>query len=68
MKSREKLQELRQMTLDQLKEELDRLKRAFVFLLCRRVNGQMKKMSEIRELRRNIARVMTIYHEQLALK
>ena len=64
MKKKELKQQVREMTVEALKEEqLDLLKEAFSYKL-QQSTGQLKKNHRIKEIRRNIARIKTILTEK----
>ena len=52
--------EYRYMTLDQLDDQLAKLKKEQFNLRFQRASGQLQNTSRVREVRRDIARVMTI--------
>ena len=56
--------EFRDMTLDQLDDQLVRLKKEQFNLRFQRASGQLEKTSRIRVLRRDIARVQTIQNQK----
>jgi large subunit ribosomal protein L29 len=56
--------ELREKTLDQLREELANLKKESFNLRFQQATGQMENPALIREARRNAARVKTILNEK----
>ncbi len=58
--------EIRDMTEDQLKDRLMQLKKEQFNLRFQRASGQLEKMSRIREVRKDIARIKTILHEKHA--
>ena len=55
-----KAAEFRDMTLDQLDEQLVKLKKEQFNLRFQRASGQLESPARIREVRRDIARVMTV--------
>jgi len=59
-----KAQEFRHMTLDQLEDELARLKKEQFNLRFQRASGQLENTSRVREVRRNIARLKTVRTEK----
>ena len=58
--------DLRTMTLDQLDDELLRLKKEQFNLRFQRATGQLENSSRVRVVRRDIARVKTIAHHKRA--
>jgi large subunit ribosomal protein L29 len=61
-----KPEDLRAMTLDQLDDELLRLKKEQFNLRFQRATGQLENSSRVRVVRRDIARVKTIAHKKRA--
>jgi large subunit ribosomal protein L29 len=55
-----KAAELKGMSLDQLDDQLAKLKKEQFNLRFQRASGQLERTSRIREVRRDIARVMTV--------
>ena len=55
-----KANEVRDMTVDQLKDKLILLKKEQFNLRFQRASGQLEKMSRVGEVRRDIARIKTI--------
>ncbi len=55
-----KAAELKGMSLDQLDDQLAKLKKEQFSLRFQRASGQLETTSRIREVRRDIARVMTV--------
>ncbi len=63
MKVREERQELRQKSVEELSKELiESLKEQFVFRM-QRASGQLNRPSDMKRVRRKIARIKTIMHE-----
>ena len=58
--------EFRDMTLDQLEDQLARLKKERFNLRFQKASGQLENTSRVRQVRRDIARVMTVAHEKRA--
>ncbi len=58
------ISEIRNMTLDQLDDQLAALKKEQFNLRFQRASGQLEKTSRVREVRRDIARVMTIARQK----
>jgi large subunit ribosomal protein L29 len=61
-----KPEDLRAMTLDQLDDELLRLKKEQFNLRFQRATGQLENSSRVRVVRRDIARVKTVAHQKRA--
>ncbi len=61
-----KAKEVRDMTPDQLKDELAKLKKEQFNLRFQRASGQLERTARVREVRRDIARVNTILTEKTA--
>ena len=55
-----KAQEIRQMTVDELEDQLAKLKKEQFNLRFQRASGQLENTARVREVRRDIARVKTI--------
>jgi len=56
--------EFRTKSVDELGDELTRLKKEQFNLRFQRANGQLEKTSRIRVVRRDIARIQTVMNEQ----
>ena len=64
-----KASEVRDMTLDQLSDELIKLKKEQFNLRFQRASGQLENTAQVRRIRHDIARIQTIQGEkQLAAK
>ncbi len=59
-----KLAEMRDLTPDQLQDELIKLKREQFNLRFQKATGQMENTSRIKQVRRDIARILTIAREK----
>jgi large subunit ribosomal protein L29 len=66
MKSNQRLSDLRVMSVDQLQEELVKLKKEQFNLRFQRATGQLENVSRVREVRRDVARVKTLQRVKLA--
>ena len=55
-----KAQEIRQMTVDELEDQLAKLKKEQFNLRFQRATGQLENTARVREVRRDIARLKTI--------
>lgn len=62
-----KAAEFRDMSLDQLDDQLVKLKKEQFNLRFQRASGQLENTSRFKEVRRDIARVMTIATEKRAV-
>ena len=56
--------ELRDKTLDQLREQLETLKKEAFNLRFQAATGQLENTARVREVRRDVARVNTILNEK----
>jgi large subunit ribosomal protein L29 len=63
-----KLTEMRDLTPDQLDDQLVKLKREQFNLRFQKATGQMENTAQVRRLRRNIARILTIAREKRGAK
>lgn len=61
-----KAAEFRDMTLDQLDDQLVKLKKEQFNLRFQGASGQLENTARVREVRRNIARVLTIARQKRA--
>jgi large subunit ribosomal protein L29 len=59
-----KAQEFRHMTVDQLDDQLAKLKKEQFNLRFQRASGQLENTSRVREVRRDIARVKTVLQQK----
>jgi large subunit ribosomal protein L29 len=57
-----KAAEFRDMTLDQLDDQLVKLKKEQFNMRFQRASGQLENTAHVREVRRDIARLQTIAH------
>jgi large subunit ribosomal protein L29 len=55
-----KAEDIRQMTADQLDDQLVKLKKEQFNLRFQRASGQLENTSRVREVRRDIARIKTV--------
>lgn len=55
-----KASEFRDMTIDQLDDQLSKLKKEQFNMRFQRASGQLENSARIREVRRDIARLMTV--------
>ncbi len=61
-----KASEVRDMTVDQLRDELAKLKKEQFNLRFQQASGQLENTARIRDVRRDAARVQTILRQKLA--
>lgn len=61
-----KVDDVRQMTVDQLNDELLKLKKERFNLRFQRATGQLENTARVRVVRRDIARIMTIARQKRA--
>lgn len=61
-----KASEVRDMTPDQLEDELLKLKKAQFNLRFQGASGQLEKVHQMRQVRRDIARIKTIQSQRAA--
>lgn len=61
-----KTKELRELTLDELKKKVAEQRRELLGLRIQRANQQLKNLLKLREVRRGIARLLTIMKEKSA--
>ncbi|WP_319825769.1 50S ribosomal protein L29 [Thalassovita sp.] len=58
--------DLREKTLDQLREELSNLKKEAFNLRFQQATGQLENTARVKAVRRDVARVMTVLNEKAA--
>ena len=63
-----KAEELRHMTIDQLDDEVLKLKKEQFNLRFQRASGQLENTARVRVVRRDIARIQTILAQKAAAK
>jgi len=61
-----KASEIRDMTPDQLDDQVAKLKKEQFNLRFQRASGQLENTSRVRQVRRDIARIMTIARQKRA--
>ena len=61
-----KAADIRQMTDDQVKDEIERLKKEQFNLRFQRATGQLENTARVRQVRRDIARLNTVTGENRA--
>jgi len=65
MKTTQRFSDLKQMTDDQLEDELLKLKKEQFNLRFQRATGQLENTSRVRVVRREIARIKTLQAQKL---
>ena len=63
-KSKNTVEDFRAKSADELGDQLSKLKKEQFNLRFQRANGQLEKTSRVREVRKSIARIMTVMSEQ----
>jgi large subunit ribosomal protein L29 len=63
-KAKNTIEDVRANSADQLGDQLTKLKKEQFNLRFQRANGQLEKTSRVREVRKQIARIMTVMNEQ----
>lgn len=58
------LKDLREKNIDELREELLSLRQNQLKLKMQKANAQLEQTHQIRQVRRDIARIKTLLHEQ----
>ncbi|ALA16159.1 MULTISPECIES: 50S ribosomal protein L29 [Chelatococcus] len=66
MKTKQRLSDLKTMTVDQLQDELVKLKKEQFNLRFQRATGQLENTARVDEVRKDIARVRTLQRAKLA--
>ena len=61
-----KASDIRHLTADQMDEELERLKKEQFNLRFQRATGQLENTARVRQVRRDIARIMSIASQNRA--
>jgi len=61
-----KAQEVRDMSVDQLRDRLAQLKKEQFNLRFQRASGQLENTARIRDVRRDVARIQTVLRQKLA--
>jgi large subunit ribosomal protein L29 len=67
MKTKQRLSDLRAMSVDQLQDELLKLKKEQFNLRFQKATGQLENTSRVRQVRREIARIRTTSTSKVAL-
>jgi large subunit ribosomal protein L29 len=65
MKSKKRLSDLKVKTLDELQDKLVLLKKEQFNMRFRKATNQLENTSQVREVRRDIARVKTLQRQKL---
>jgi large subunit ribosomal protein L29 len=68
MKGAMKASQLRDQTLDELREKERDLSEQLFALRLQKVTGQLEKPARVRQVRKDLARVLTILHQRQASK
>jgi large subunit ribosomal protein L29 len=68
MKNTQRLSDIKQMTKDQLQDELLKLKKEQFNLRFQKATGQLENTSRVREVRRDIARLKTLQKQHVEAK
>jgi large subunit ribosomal protein L29 len=63
-KAKNTVEDIRASSADQLGDQLTKLKKEQFNLRFQRANGQLERTSRVREVRKQIARIMTVMNEQ----
>jgi large subunit ribosomal protein L29 len=63
-KAKNTIEDIRINSADQLGDQLTKLKKEQFNLRFQRANGQLERTSRVREVRKQIARIMTVMNEQ----
>jgi len=66
MKTKSRVSDLSALSVDQLQEELVRLKKEQFHLRFQRATGQLENTARVRVVRRDIARIRTLSRNKLA--
>lgn len=68
MKGAMKASQLRDQTLDELREKERDLSEQLFALRLQKVTGQLEKPARVRQVRKDLARVLTVLHQRQASK
>jgi large subunit ribosomal protein L29 len=66
MKSTQRLSDIKTMTVDQMNDELSKLKKEQFNLRFQKATGQLENTGRISQVRRDIARIMTVSRQKAA--
>jgi large subunit ribosomal protein L29 len=66
MKTAQRLSDVRAMTTDQMNDELAKLKKEQFNLRFQKATGQLENTGRISQVRRDIARIMTVSRQKAA--
>ena len=61
-----KAEQVRDMTVDQLRDELAKLKKEQFNLRFQKATGQLEKTARVKQVRRDIARIKTVARQKAA--
>jgi large subunit ribosomal protein L29 len=61
-----KAEEVRDLTVDQLRDQLAKLKKEQFNLRFQMASGQLENTARIRDVRRDVARIQTVLRQKLA--
>ncbi len=64
MKSGQRLSDIRAMSTDQMNDELANLKKEQFNLRFQKATGQLENTGRVRQIRRDIARIMTVSRQK----
>lgn len=67
MKAQQRLSDISAMSVDQLQDELVKLKKEQFNLRFQRATGQLENTGRVKEVRRDIARIKTFQQAKLAV-
>ena len=59
-----KISQIRDLSLDQIQDELTKSKKALLNLRIHKTTGQLEKTASLRTMRRHIARLFTVQREK----
>jgi large subunit ribosomal protein L29 len=59
-----KVKEIKEMTMDELNQQLEEIKKEQFNLKLQQVSGQLENPARIKELRRSVARIRTIQNQK----
>ena len=64
MKNNQRLSDIRAMSTDQMNDELGNLKKEQFNLRFQKATGQLENTGRVRQIRRDIARIMTVSRQK----
>ena len=65
MKTTEKLKEIRGLSVQELRTSIESTEHELMNLRCRHAAGQLEQTSQLKTLRRNVARARTVLSEKV---